>query len=451
MPYTNIVNVDISLQTTALTRAGFGTPIFTSAHRYFNDRVRAYTSIESASEDLPTESNAYIALQKFFSQTPSPSVVKIGRIEADATLTPQEVVPETSVHSFTIEVNDEDNTSLEVSYTTAALDDEEAVVDGFIAAITGDADVSAKVSATKSGTLDAAVLVLSPVDSETDSFSISNLTLVSESYSSTETAADVINAIEAVDEDWYFYTTENHTATWVIDTADAIQARAKLFFTSSQDADSLIAVTDDGADALTRLFNGNYTRSVGLWHDLADTTFPECSFVAHNAPFDAGSVTWANLQLAGVPIARDPSTGNRLSVTQKGYLFDRNMNTIEPIAGLTIVREGKVASGNFIDDMRGSDDLDATMTVDLQRLLTQQKGGKLPYTDIGVVQINSTMQTALQRFVDRGFLESYTVNTPPRSSVSDNDIAARDYLVATFEGVVAGAIHTIRVVGSLRI
>lgn len=451
MPYSNIVNVDISLQTSALSRAGFGTPIFTTAHRYFNERVRAYTSLEAVTNDFPTDSNAYKALQSYFSQSPSPATVKVGRIEADATITPVNVDPGNSTHSFTIGVNDVDETTLSVSYTTVALDTEEEVVDGWVSAITGDPDISAKVTAIKQGTASSAVLQLTPVDPTTDNFFIDDLVEADEAFTKTETASEVISSVSDEDDDWYFYTTEDHSETWVLETAAAIEPLQKLYFFSSQETGSLATLADPATDTIGKVFEQNYLRTVAFWHQDADTDFVEAAFVGYNAPFDAGTVTWANLQLAGVSVARDPDTGLKLSTTQKSNLFDRNANTTEIVAGLTIIREGKVVKGNFIDDVRGSDDLDVTMTVNVQRLLTQQQGSKLPYTDQGITQINSVMQSTLQRFVDRGFLESYTVDTPSRASLSANQIASRDYDVATFEGIIAGAIHTVRVVGTLRV
>lgn len=451
MPYSNIVNVDISLQTAALSRAGFGTPIFTTAHRYFNERVRAYTSLEAVTNDFPTDSNAYAALQSYFSQSPSPATVKVGRIEADATITPVSVDPGNSTHSFTIGVNDTNGTTLSVSYTTVALDTEEEVVDAWVTAITGDPDISAVVTASKTGTGASAVLDITPVDPATDNFYIEDLVLAEESFTKTETGDVTVTSIQAEDDDWYFYTTEDHTETWVLDTADAIEATTKLFFTSSQEDGALATLGSPATDVLGKIYEGNYLRTATIWHQDADTDFIECAFVGYNAPFDAGTVTWANLQLNGVSVARDPNTGLKLSTTQKSNLFDRNANTTENVAGLTITREGKVAKGNFIDDIRGSDDLNASMTVNLQRLLSQQQGSKLIYTDIGITQINSVMQSTLQRFVDRGFLDSYTVTTPQRSQVSDNDVAARGYSVAEFVGIIAGAIHTVKISGKLTV
>ena len=59
MALENIVIVDITLNTTAVSRQGFGTPIFVSAHSYFPARSRGYTSLTSAKEDIPEDSPTY--------------------------------------------------------------------------------------------------------------------------------------------------------------------------------------------------------------------------------------------------------------------------------------------------------------------------------------------------------------------------------------------------------
>ena len=55
MTYRNLTNIDIALTDVGVTAQGFGTPLFASSHRYFPERVRAYTSLQAASEDLPTK------------------------------------------------------------------------------------------------------------------------------------------------------------------------------------------------------------------------------------------------------------------------------------------------------------------------------------------------------------------------------------------------------------
>lgn len=445
MSYQNIVNVDIALQTSALSRAGFGTPIFTAPHRYFIERVRAYGSIVEAEVDVPTGTVTHAALSAYFAQSPSVPLVKVGRVEADLTITPIDV-SDGSIHSFTITVA---AATLDVSYTAGAIETEEDVVDAFVSAITGDVDVNAVVTAAKVGVAAAAVLTLIPTG--TEAFSVTSLISVTEAATATETGDATISAISAEDDDWYFYTSSDHSETWVLATATAIEARKKLYFFSTQEAGSLTALAAPATDIIGKVADLNYLRSVSYWHHTADASFPECAFAGYNAPFDAGSISWSNLQLNGVSAAADPTSGNKLSATQKGYLFDRNANTSENIAGLTLTREGKVSKGNFIDDIRGSDDLDVTMTTSLQRLLANQQGSKLPYTNQGITQISSVMKGDLQVFVDRGFIISYEVTTPPRNEVNPNDVAARQYIVATFSAVIAGAINTITIIGSLTV
>ena len=67
MAYIDLVTTNISLETNAVSTAGFGTPIFIGAHNWFPERVRSYGSLTEASADLPTDSDEYIALQGFFS------------------------------------------------------------------------------------------------------------------------------------------------------------------------------------------------------------------------------------------------------------------------------------------------------------------------------------------------------------------------------------------------
>ena len=442
MAYQDIAQVTIALQSAGVSSLGFGTPLFASSHRYFPERVRAYTSLTAAAQDLPTDSNAYQAVQAYFSNTPSPSVVKIGRRDADLTIT---VATGSTAASLVVFATDGTN-QYSVNVDVTGQVDEDAVATAIAAAIEADPDVSPLVvaaSSTNTVTIDVAA--------STYGFWITTLSdELTESYATTETATALLAALTAEDDDFYFFSADDHTEAFVLAAAADIEARTKLYFVSVQEAAALTAYTEGAAtDILGKLSDGGYFRTNGFFHQDADTEFPECTYVGYNAPFTAGSVTWTNLQVA-LPIGQNPTTGNPLSATEKGYLEDRNAAYVDNIGGLNVLRGGKTAAGERVDSLRGRDNLQIDMDAEYTNFLLSQQGSKVPYNSAGIGQLEGICRSVLARYVARGFInDNYSTDFPREDQVPTADKAARIYQQGTFLAELTGAIEVVKITGVL--
>lgn len=449
MALNSLVTANIVLQAGSVSRQGFGTPLFASKHRYFAERTRAYTSLLGAAEDLPTASNAYKGLTGYFSQSPTVSSALAGRIEADQILTPVDVT-DGSVHSVTVVVSTGD--AVTASFTAAAISDAEDVVDALKTAIDADPDVSAEVTTTKTGTGAATTLTIAATSAATgDVFytPIASIVGLADTYTSTETATDVLANIRAENDDWYFMSTEDHSETFVLAMAAAIEATSKSYFVSTSEATALTSLGASPTDIAGQLEDNNYSRTAHIWHQDANTKFVETYFVGRNAPFDAGSVTWANIQLAGVSASKN-ALGNLLTSTQKNNLEARNSNFIEDYRTVGIVRLGRMASGEYIDTIRGMDWLIEEITVNMSNLLINQAGGKVSYNNQGITRVKGNLTSSLQRGVNRNFInEGYSVTVPEASEVSVADKTARILRDVTFTATLSGAIHTVVISGTL--
>lgn len=443
MALENIVNVDITLNTVVVSKAGFGTPIFCASHSYFPERVRGYTSIAAAEDDIPTGTPTYKALTAIFSQQPSVEIAYVGRRDVDETIIKPSAVVIGKVYSFDLAAGT--GTATTVTYTAVTGDTQEKIVDGWVTQLT--TTPIAGVTATKVGT--GANTTFKLVASGANPVVISNFVRVTDSYVTTETAPDLLTAIQNENDDWYFMMCDDHTTTFVLAMAEAIEAREKLYFMSSQEAGSLSVLADPATDTLGKVKQANYLRTVGIWHHQADTEFVECSFAGYNAPYNAGTVTWNLARLQGVSASADPVTGKRLTYTQKNNLASRNANFVDLIGGVVATREGKSLGGEWIDILRGRDWLKVEISTDLQNWLLNQKGKKVPYTQGGIDSAESLVQQALQRGVDRNFLSGYETNFPLRKDVSFSDVANRRLVGCKFVGYLAGAIHVIKVQGEL--
>lgn len=77
----NVVSVAITRRTTAVERAGFGTLLHLAMHRAWADRIRTYTDAADMLDDnFAVTDPAYRGAVAYFSQTPKPQRIKIGRV-----------------------------------------------------------------------------------------------------------------------------------------------------------------------------------------------------------------------------------------------------------------------------------------------------------------------------------------------------------------------------------
>lgn len=448
MSYRNLTNISVTLQNVGVTRLGFGTPLFASSHRYFPERVRQYTSLRGVAEDIPVSSPTYRAAQGYFSMTPAPSSIKIGRREADLTLT---VATNSTSGSLTVFVND-GNSTHSVNASVSNLANGTAVAAALVTAIENDSNVGPLVVASATSNTISLDVAAPNVD-----FWIKNLSNnISDSYTTSESATELLAAITLEDDDFYFFSAEDHSQEFVLAAAQDIEARTKMYFVSLQDVGILTSYNAGSAtDTAGKLADSGFDRTKVFFHHLADTVFPETVHVASNAPFDAGSVVWANIRLP-VPISQNPVLGRALTVSEKSFLEQRNVAYVERIAtgGVTvdgsILRNNRVASGEWISNIRGRDNMAVDLEAEYTSLLLSQRGSKIPYSDEGVSLLKNACRNVLERYVLRNFIKSnYILDFLPVSQMSTSDRSAGVYNGGSFRAELQQGILFVDVSGTL--
>lgn len=428
-----IATINIVLRTATVTRAGFGTPIFISSHRNFQERVRSYVSIDGVAEDFDSTDAAYIAAQQFFAHTPSVATLKIGRREASGTYTPVNV-ENGSVHTITITVNDGD--AVTVSYTATTGNTAEEVATALAAAINGDVDVAAHITASVTGAGSAAVLDIALVAAG-DVYSVSELNNITASYTTTEVAADVLDAIVEVDDDFYFITADDHTETFVLAMAAAVQSRANLYFTSSAQTEALGTYSVSSTDILAKLAQNNYTRTVGMYHQDADNKFVECNFCGVNAPYspDQRSVVWYGRELPGLSISEN-ALGNKLSTTAQLNLDARNASYIVSTNAGDRIIGGKTSGGRWADEMRTLDCMTARVREGQEQLLLNTAGTKVPGGRAGVALSEAALTKSLTPFIASDAITDFVVNSQNATIDQETRTLSGMEFVATLSGAI---------------
>jgi len=441
---------NIALATSSVSRQGFGTILFAGKHNYFSERVRAYTSTLAMSTDgIPTTSSIYIAAQGAFSQNPSPTSIKIGRQETTSILSLSNFVASTSNHTVVLQAN----TIAQSTITVPANTTEETTIDDIITAI--DAIFSTKITATKVGSGAASTITLVQIVSGTDWYTVGGLVNLVETFEavSTELAAATIAAISLEDDAYRYFTAEDKSNAFVLAAAADIEAKLKVFRTSMNEVNDLLS-TPTGT--IADLNTANYFRSSAFFHHEASTKFPEVSALAEIAFAVTGSVTYANRIVAAVSPSKNAS-GKDLTATEQtnlkkvnGDYFARVGSSIsDPV--ITVV--GKMASGEYIDNIVGRDNLQVDLEADLTNLLIRQKASKVAFNNKGANQIRSVLQTVLSLYTSEGthnFIEDdFVIVIPDQSLFNTADKASRTFKQITFKATLTNAIHMVELTGTL--
>ncbi len=196
-----------------------------------------------------------------------------------------------------------------------------------------------------------------------------------------------------------------------------------------------------------------YDRSFVLYHQNADTTYPEMAWIAGLFSLDPGTATWKFKQLDGF-------TASVLTNGQRAAALAKFANLYETYGDVDITHEGTVASSEFIDIIRGIDWLESTMASNIFTILTNSP--KIPYTNAGVAAVEGEVRSALDDAITVGVLraspddyegQAYRVTVKKVSEISvvdrSNRLLPGDAI--TFDAKVAGAIHKVEIAGTVAV
>jgi hypothetical protein len=255
---------------------------------------------------------------------------------------------------------------------------------------------------------------------------------------------EALNLILADSGDWYAYCIIPNAGTEEADlksSASWAETQPRLYFWAYDDADIYDALkTTD----LASFFHGKaYDRTVGIWHKEL-TEFLEAGWMGECLPYDPGSQTWAFKTIAG-------SSPDKLSSSQRGAILAKKCNTYTTTAGVNITEEGVVASGEFIDVIRGVDWLHASLQEAIFENLVNKR--KIPYDDSGITLIAGLVQSVLEEAVRMGILQenSILVTAPLYADISSANKLARILPDIKFTALLQGAIHKVLVNGTVTV
>lgn len=459
VPISTVVDVSISLQTQPVTQAGFGTGMIltneTPISSWGSELIRSYASTTEVLEDWTSTDEVYLAAVAYFGQTPSPTTLKVGlettRVAQVTTITfDANFVTGNTIGAFDFSVG-----GLTQTITSTAFTSDNATT---LAAITSKIDALSEFSASDNGsdtiTITSAVAGVSfttetPVVTGGASQAVATVATTTPNTGPAESMA----AISEQDDDFYGVIWIERTVGLVYGMVSYIETVRKIFGTISSAAGTLSAVstTDIGYLMNAASLNRSY------WGYNADPTdYMESAWKGRCFPYDPGSITWHMQTLSTI-------TADNLSSSQRSAVNNKNGNMFLTIRGSNVTFGGRMASGEYIDTIRGADWLQARMQESILQKLVSSK--KVPFTNQGIAIIEAEVRAQLENAIRVGFLSNdpldpdsndpdranfpYIVTVPDVSDVSSADKANRSLTGVSFEAKAAGAFHSVTISGTI--
>ena len=423
----NIIEVQITRETITPTTASFNIPLFLAAHTRYTERYRVYTDLDELSDDHPS-GNVYEWGEAIFGQegVRPPSVV-IGRRQVDSVAG---AVPTATVsQTYSITVN-----GTVYSYVAVGGDDGVDVVAG----IKAQYDLAPKVGVTFTNALDGTFTIANSVAGTAFQL-LSSVGVNLTNNSPAETWVQALTAVEDANNEWYAATAETHVKADIEALAAAVQARSKIYLTSTDDTDVPSSAT---TDVVSNLKNANYTRTAIVYLTNADTQYPEAAWAGSQLPRTVGSNDWCYKTASGV-------TADNLNATQRNYLTSKNCNYFNIVAGIASFKYGDMVDGRPISEQIISDWTVARMQEAIYfRLINTLK---IPYTKSGRTQIESEIRSVLAQGVANGAYASYEVFPPDLATISASNRANGIMGDFKFTAVLQGSVRKVTIKGTLTI
>lgn len=265
-------------------------------------------------------------------------------------------------------------------------------------------------------------------------------------YAASGSVTDDLDAIQGVDDNWYALSLIERTSGTVQQVAAWVEARVKIFGTASSDPNIIDQPVGTDTTSIAALFNNlGYVRTFVMYHQDANSDFPECAWFGNCLPFQPGSETWAFKTLSSIAYSD-------LTSTQSNNCLNKRANTYQYIGGVGITQNGTVSQGEYIDIVRGVDWLTSTIQTYVYGVLVNSP--KVPYTDAGITSIEAQIRRALDQGINNNFISADpepVVTVPKAANVSSADKAARILRNVTFQATLAGAIQAVRIQGTVTV
>ncbi|MCX5516233.1 hypothetical protein C3941_19785 [Kaistia algarum] len=477
----DVVNVDIVMSPLATPYRNFGAGLIVGSVNTIDtrERIRSYATIAGVAQDFSSTDPEYLAAVRFFSQSPQPDLLYIGKWAAAAThgtlkggvLSAAEQVlanwTAITTGSLKITVNGTLKTLTGLDFSaqtnlngvatviTTALSGATVVWN----AVYGRFEVTSPTTGASS-TLTYAIAAGSGTDISAQLKLTTGLASAPVDGIAAETLVTALQALANVSGDWYaaIIAAALPSNSDVLAAADYIEASAKkrLLGITVQATTAIDGSSTTDIGYLLKV--GAYKRSF-VQYSTSDP-YAVASFFGRAATVDfEGSNTTLTMKFKTEP----GIVAETITETQAAALKAKHINVfVNYDNGAAIIQEGVMSNGYYFDEVHGTDWLENKVQTDVWNLLYTSLT-KIPQTDAGTHLIVTTIEAALGQSVTNGLVapgvwnaagfgqlaqgdtltKGFYVYAPPVASQAQADREARKSVPIQCAIKLAGAVHSV--------
>ncbi len=260
--------------------------------------------------------------------------------------------------------------------------------------------------------------------------------------SSDFTASGIVSALTAVNDNGF-----RQIVVWGL-----TSTLAKTIMAYVEDTTKILFAPYSAVSSITSF--ADYERTVAVCGSAADDSDGEVNNIAcilgATGGLTAGSFTYKNtIVVNGTVMSNDT------------YLALTDGDDTMPIlailtkAGDDVVSDGSSLSGEFIDVIDSKDYIVQQLEYQTQKVLNTQ--AKVPYTNTGIAMLEAAAISVLKSAYTNGMIAdnedgspAYSVSYALREDADDEDIQDRRYVEGSFEFVLSGAIHYVKITGTIK-
>lgn len=481
----NVVKVSVNLAPMAIGTRNFGAALIVGASPVIDisERTRQYSSLSGVVEDFGTTAPEYLAADLFFSQTPQPSILYIGRWAKTATAgilkgailsaSQRDMSNFTAITdgAFKIDVDGTTKTVSGLDFSAQTnLNGIATIINAKLTTATVAYDsVYSRfvVTSNTTGTVSKVGYAVPPTtgtDVATLLGLVAGVASVPVDGAAAETLVNCWADLLDANTDWY----GGITADPDVQDADHIDV-AGLIEGGEQSRSRLYGITITNPNVLDPLITNDLASKLkALGYKRTFTQYSSSSpYAAASLYGRAFTVNFAaNKSTITLKFKQEPGVvAETLKETQAATLKAKNCNVFVNYSnGAAIVQEGVMVNGYFFDEVHGTDWLQNDIQTRCWNLLYQSKT-KVPQTDAGMNMLVNQIEASCEAGVNNGLIapgvwtadgfgqiengtplpKGYYVYAPPVATQSQADREARKSVPIQVAAKLAGAVHFVDV------
>ncbi|TXN34018.1 DUF3383 domain-containing protein [Methylobacterium sp. WL19] len=419
----DVVNVTLNLSPTAAGYRNFGSLLILGSSAVIDttERLRLYTTLDGVTADFGVNSPEYLAADLFFSQSPQPNLLYVGRWAQGATaglirggvLNPTQRLLSNftaiTTGTLSLSVNGVVKSLTGLNFSTATnLNGVASIVQAaLVAASTPNATVTWDSVQNRFTVTSGTTGTTSTVTAATGTVAApmgltSALASVPVNGVAAESLAQAVATLADVSSDWYGLTVATTTPPA---NSDHLAVAAMIEGMTMRRMYGITITSTDVLDPTTSLDLGSSLENFGyqrtIWQYSSSSPYAIASAFgrAFTVNFEANNTTIT------LKFKQEPGVvAELLTETQAATLKGKNGNVFVAYNNDTaIFQEGVMANGYFFDEVHGTDWLVNAVQTDVFNLLYQSPT-KIPQTDAGMHQIVTTIEATLARAVNNGLV-----------------------------------------------